>query len=213
MVIFSCLGLSNDQALFTKNAAWKEGGKAQIRPGEEQGRLRTRRDGRGGQSRCEECWRAKQSSWIQTASEIQGSTFLFRKPHSLAAERRSKLTCHKGDERKMWQLYILYEGTLHKSTIGSLKPVSQRPVPLPQLKGDVKGLWPLPFMCIDPSGGGGASSSKPFTVSCYILVSPAGSGTCISCWFILCSSFVAFSSCTINLIQISMFKTSFVATL
>lgn len=47
-----------------------------------------------------------------------------------------------------------------RSTIGSLKPISQRPVPLPRLKGDVKGLWPLPFMCIDPSGGGGARSSK-----------------------------------------------------
>lgn len=93
---------------------------------------------------------------------------------------------------KCVKLYILYEGTWHKSRIGSLKPVSQWPVPLPRLKGDVKGLWPLPFMCIDPSGGGGASSSKPFTVSCYILVSPAGSGTFILCWFILFSSFVFF---------------------
>lgn len=66
-----------------------------------------------------------------------------------------------------------------QSTIGSLKPISQRPVPLPRLKGDVKGLWPLPFMCIDPSGGGRVSSSKPSNISCYILVSPAGSGTVI----------------------------------
>lgn len=29
-------------------------------------------------------------------------------------------------------------------------------------------------MCIDPSGGGGASSWKRFTISCYIFVSPAG---------------------------------------
>lgn len=29
-------------------------------------------------------------------------------------------------------------------------------------------------MCIDPSGGGGASSWKRFTISCYIFISPAG---------------------------------------
>lgn len=53
-------------------------------------------------------------------------------------------------------------------------------MPLPHLKGDVKGLWPPPFMCIDPSGGGGASSSKPFTISCYIFISPAGNRPILS---------------------------------
>lgn len=58
------------------------------------------------------------------------------KPHTLVAGRFSKRTCSKGVMCTDWskmrdKLYVLYDGTWHKSTIGSLKPVSQRPVPLP----------------------------------------------------------------------------------
>lgn len=52
-----------------------KGGKAQIRSREEHGRLRTRRDGRGGSNRCGECWRVKRkSSWMQTEDNLLFST-------------------------------------------------------------------------------------------------------------------------------------------
>lgn len=115
-----------------------KGENAQIRSGEEQSRLRTR------PRSFKQMWgvlRSKKKNrqkvrWEAILTEIHNSRGL-----GLGAETVNTV----------W----IYEGLWHKSTIGSLKPAWQRPVPLPHLKGDVKGLWPPLFMCIDPSGGGG----------------------------------------------------------
>lgn len=103
---------------------------------------------------------------------------------TLRAGRRWLVMANGQRERDEWvqcgrkcEPHCMYCKKVYDTADNSLKPITQRPEPLPRLKGDVKSLWPLAFMCIDPSGGGGVSSSKPSTISCYILVSPAGSGT------------------------------------
>lgn len=120
-------------------------------------------------------------SWMQTEWATEQRLFIFIDfiptphfmPQSVGHAVRGKSVHEEGvGGGAMWHKLCTVCGRMTQSTIGSLKTISQRPVPLPRLKGDVKGLWPLPFMCIDPLWWGAGlppQSSPPSAVISYSL--------------------------------------------